>query len=108
MRNTTKTNVIDRVIRARRIAKVLGRGMQVLPVLSLYSRRALLAPAMAAAATSAFAGDSNPTFGKRDTKPCGHERSRMCSAHSQGRSWHPLQKGRPSQQRNWFSVASAF
>jgi hypothetical protein len=101
MRSTTKTNVIDRVS-AGRIAKVLDRAMHVLPVLSLYSRRALLAPAMAVTATCAFAGGSNSTLGKRDTNPCGHERSGMCSAHRQERSW------RPSQQQDQVPVASAF
>jgi len=102
MRSTTNTNVNDRVIIAGRIAKVLDRAMHVLPVLSLYSRRALLAPAMATPATCAFASGSKSTDGKRGTKPCGHERSRMCSAHLQGRSW------RPSQQQDQVPVASAF
>lgn len=102
MRSTTNINVIDRVIRAGRIAKVLDRTTHVLPVLSLYSRRALMAPAMADAARSAFAGDSNPTTGKCDSKPSGHERYGLCSAQSHGRSW------RPSQQQGQTPVASAF
>lgn len=91
MRSTTKTNVIDRVIRAGRIAKVLGRAMLSLRVVSLYSRKALMAPAMAHTASGAFASVDKSTDGKRDTNPCGHERSRMCWAH-QGRLWRPSQQ----------------